>query len=309
MGVVNIGFLLQNNNGKVIMKKFFVLLFVISLFYGCSKPIVEGEVKDISGQPLQGVSVKIKNTRLQTSTDEQGRYAIKYSLGAFTVLYTKDGYLDYEMHLNISSKDKIPAELITLSALTELFIKKKPENAEIKISKIDNQGKMVQMDYFQGKLLKPGCYQIHAICDGYISQIKQIQIETDELKEIEIFLEPISPVVDQESVKGRFLYGKNEMSEFFIISGILKNKTKKSYNGIKVKGVLYNKKKEAVKSQIVNCGNVLADNEIENMKFDEIQKYLSTKTKLHALEIPYMIIFSNLPKNLSNFTVSLADVD
>jgi len=50
-------------------------------------------------------------------------------------------------------------------------------------------------------------------------------------------------------------------------------------------------------------------NEIENMKFDEIQKYLSTKTKLHALEIPYMIIFSNLPKNLSNFTVSLADVD
>lgn len=289
------------------MKKLFILMIVISFLYGCSKPIVEGEVKNSLGQPLEGVTVTIKNTRLQTITDEKGKYSIEYAPGAFTLLYSKDGYLDYEMNLNISSKDKIPAEQIILPTLAELFIKKNPENAEIKITRIDRQGKFVEIEYHQGKFFKPGQYQIYVSANGYISKMQQVQIELEEIKEIEFFLEPIPPVVDQDSVKGRFLYGKNEMSELFIISGNVQNESKKNFDEIKIKGILYNNKKEAVRTQIVNCGNLLADTEIENMKFDEIQTNLAKKTKLHSIEIPFMIIFSELPRNLSNFTVNIEE--
>jgi hypothetical protein len=287
------------------MKKLFILIIAISFFYGCSKPIIEGEVKDSLGQPLEGVNVTIKNTRLQTITDEKGKYSIEYAPGAFTLLYSKDRYLDYEMNLNISSKDKIPAEQITLHALAELFIKKNPENAEIKITRIDLLSKMDEIDYYQGKILKPGRYQIQVSANGYISKTQQIQIELEEIKEVQIFLEPIPPIIDQDSVKGRFFYGKNEKTEFFILSGNVINESEKTFDEIKIKGTLYNKKKEEVKTEIVNCGNILADTKIENMMFDEIHTYLSKKTKCHNFEIPFMIIFSDLPENLSKFTINI----
>ena len=84
-----------------------ILLCTILFCLGCSKPVIEGEVKDCLDKPIENVRVSIKNTRLQTITDKKGKYSIEYIPGTFTVLYSKTDYTRHEMRLSLTSKEKI----------------------------------------------------------------------------------------------------------------------------------------------------------------------------------------------------------
>ena len=86
-------------------------------FLGFGKATINGFVKDHFGTPIQGVEVKIKNSRFISTTDKFGKYELKYTPGSFIVVYMKDGYSRYEMKLNLASKEEFPAENVALCKL------------------------------------------------------------------------------------------------------------------------------------------------------------------------------------------------
>lgn len=71
------------------------LLFTLSLF--AQEITVTGKVTDIEGgQPMGGVSVKVKNSTLGTSTNEEGTYTIKVPSAQSILSFTYVGYAVFE---------------------------------------------------------------------------------------------------------------------------------------------------------------------------------------------------------------------
>ena len=62
--------------------------------------VVAGKVTDRTGQPLIGVSVKIKGTNSGVSTDVNGQYSLNIPDGNKTLVFTYIGYLSQEIPVN-----------------------------------------------------------------------------------------------------------------------------------------------------------------------------------------------------------------
>ncbi len=58
---------------------------------------VRGRVMAEDGQPLQGVSVKVKGTQIGTTTDENGNFSITVNDAATTLVFSYVGYTDSEI--------------------------------------------------------------------------------------------------------------------------------------------------------------------------------------------------------------------
>jgi predicted Zn finger-like uncharacterized protein len=99
--------------------------------------------------------------------------------------------------------------------------------------------------------------------------------------------------------------------KLFIITGKIKNGYSDARSYIKVTGKLYAKGKVLVQKQTVFCGNVLSDIELSNLELSAINKRLSNRLgdnnsniKVKAgQELPFMIVFGNLPSNLEEFAI------
>jgi TonB-dependent starch-binding outer membrane protein SusC len=76
---------------------------------------VRGIVKDSKGETLPGVSVKIKNTTVGTSTDTEGRYTLN-AAGNAVLIFTFVGYEVQEVTLNNRSTINV-----MLNSSSELF--------------------------------------------------------------------------------------------------------------------------------------------------------------------------------------------
>lgn len=61
---------------------------------------VQGRVTNKDGEPLEGVSVKIKDSNIGTSTDSQGRYSLKVSSTSHKLLFTFIGYISKEVEIS-----------------------------------------------------------------------------------------------------------------------------------------------------------------------------------------------------------------
>ena len=61
---------------------------------------VTGKVTDRNGQPLIGVSVKIKGTNTGASTDANGQYSLNTPDGSSTLVFTYIGYITQEIPVN-----------------------------------------------------------------------------------------------------------------------------------------------------------------------------------------------------------------
>ncbi len=96
----------------------------------------------------------------------------------------------------------------------------------------------------------------------------------------------IKPIPEQKSVTGRFIANSVE-GTLFIISGKVKNTTSGSISYIKVHGVLITKDKAIAKSQTSFCGNIVPENSLRR-------------------SVPFLIVFSDLPADLKNFTVKVS---
>ena len=70
---------------------------------------VSGTVKDTKGNPIAGVSVIIKGTKLGSTTDQQGRYSIGAPSRKSTLVFTNVGYTTWEE--DISGRNEIAVTL------------------------------------------------------------------------------------------------------------------------------------------------------------------------------------------------------
>jgi len=123
-------------------------------------------------------------------------------------------------------------------------------------------------------------------------------------------LEQINP--DKKSVNGRFVTNSTA-GTLFVITGNVVNHTKNSCSYVKIRGALIIKDKVEAKDKTIFCGNLIPEEKLETLDMGAIDKALNTKEGSNksnvdigaGQSVPFMIVFSDLPENLENFTVNV----
>jgi hypothetical protein len=114
-------------------------------------------------------------------------------------------------------------------------------------------------------------------------------------------------------ISSRF-YDNKDAGRLFVISGRVKNEYDHPRSNIAITGELLSKGRKVLKSESVFCGNVLTANELQTLSMADINKRLQNRAGdkrsniniKPGAELPFMIVFSTLPKNLDEFTVKVA---
>jgi len=113
-----------------------------------------------------------------------------------------------------------------------------------------------------------------------------------------------------KGVDGTFLQS-DKAGQFFVIKGAVINDNPKSRSFILLKGTILDDKGEAIRQKMAYAGNTFTDKQLKKMPFEEISKelkYRFGKDKINfnvkpGGAVPFMIVFENLPENLSEFIV------
>ncbi len=167
-------------------------------------------------------------------------------------------------------------------------------------------------------LLLAGAY-IASLMTGYkIPYISDVQIPFLE----EIFkkkAEPpadLKPIPNSKSVNGRFVTNSST-GTLFVITGTVDNPSAGSVSHIEVKGALIIDNKMEAKTKTAYCGNVIDENLLKTGNIADINNMLAVregKNKINVniqpgQNVPFMIVFSDLPEKLQNFTVKVTRFD
>ncbi|WP_020588352.1 DUF3426 domain-containing protein [Desulfobacter curvatus] len=123
---------------------------------------------------------------------------------------------------------------------------------------------------------------------------------------------PLKPVLDEPSIDGRFVSNKSA-GDLFIITGKVKNPSNAAVSYIRVKGTLMKKNNTKAGTLIAYCGNTIPEETLKSGNISDITKQMGVKqgnqnTNVNikpGAEVWFMLIFSNLPEDLSNFTVAV----
>jgi predicted Zn finger-like uncharacterized protein len=112
------------------------------------------------------------------------------------------------------------------------------------------------------------------------------------------------------AVTGSFVQN-SKAGQLFVIRGTISNNYSDSRSYILVKGSILDEQGKVVKTKIAYAGNVFTDNELKDLPVDQINQGLRNRSgKGNAnvnikpqTSVPFMIVFEELPENLSEFTV------
>jgi hypothetical protein len=118
----------------------------------------------------------------------------------------------------------------------------------------------------------------------------------------------MKPVIIEKSVAGKFIATATE-GDLFIVTGRIKNPTAHTISHVKLKGTLLTTGNIEAMDRTVLCGNTIDEANLKKMKIAQIERQLMDKNNSIKLgeSSPFMIVFSNLPDDLKNFTVALID--
>lgn len=113
-----------------------------------------------------------------------------------------------------------------------------------------------------------------------------------------------------KAVSGSFVESP-KAGQLFVIKGMVANNYPKSRSFILVKGALLDDKGKPVKNKLAYAGNILTERQLKEFSVEEINQGLKDrlgKGKMNVniqpqAAVPFMIVFENLPDNLSEFTV------
>ncbi len=113
-------------------------------------------------------------------------------------------------------------------------------------------------------------------------------------------------------ISSRFI-DNTKIGKLFVITGKAKNEYPTARGAIQVIGKLYTKDKAMAKAETVFCGNIISDMDLANAEQPTIQKRLQnpsgdndTNLKVAPNDaVPFMLVFSNLPDNLDEFTLEV----
>jgi pilus assembly protein FimV len=101
--------------------------------------------------------------------------------------------------------------------------------------------------------------------------------------------------------------------KIFIITGVVKNEYSEPRSFIKVTGKLYEPQKKLSHTEQVYAGNMFSELELRNLDMEAIKNRLSNRLGQNksnvqigpGQSVPFVIIFSNLPQQLEEFTVEI----
>jgi len=140
----------------------------------------------------------------------------------------------------------------------------------------------------------------------YLKQVPYLnQVMKPEMKEVgEIRVDNISSMFIDNKTHGKL----------FIISGTVKNEFSESRKYIKIQGSLYSSGKTLEREVTVYGGNVISDLDLSEMSLADINQRLSNRfgEKKSNFDvkpgqtIPFMVVFSDLPESLEEFTIEPA---
>jgi predicted Zn finger-like uncharacterized protein len=120
--------------------------------------------------------------------------------------------------------------------------------------------------------------------------------------------------INEKDVNGRFVTNEN-LGALYVVSGQVKNDYDDPRSSIRVTGKIYSKGRKLELEKTVYAGNVLSDSDLGVIdqagidqklqnRFGQERKNLDVKK---GATVPFMIVFSNLPKNPDEYTVEVAD--
>lgn len=113
-----------------------------------------------------------------------------------------------------------------------------------------------------------------------------------------------------KDVAGSFVDSKTA-GQLFVIRGMVTNNYPKGRSFILIRGSILDDKGKVVKRQMAYAGNAFSDQQLQDMTVDQINKELKIRPGKGNMNvgvkpgasIPVMVVFSELPDNLSEFTV------
>jgi predicted Zn finger-like uncharacterized protein len=125
----------------------------------------------------------------------------------------------------------------------------------------------------------------------------------------------LKPIPNEGSVNGRFI-SNDTAGELFIITGQIENPSTIPYSYLQVMGTLITKGKVKAKTLTTFCGNIISEETLKTGNILDITKQLTTREGAHNSNVnvkpggfvPFMIVFSDLPDNLENFTVEVVEL-
>ena len=99
--------------------------------------------------------------------------------------------------------------------------------------------------------------------------------------------------------------------KLFVVKGWVTNKYPDRRSFIRIKSSILDSKRAVVSSKVVFAGHPLTDKELKSLSVEEIDKRLSDKLGKNKMNtnvlpnssIPFVVIFNNLPEDMSEFTV------
>ena len=112
------------------------------------------------------------------------------------------------------------------------------------------------------------------------------------------------------AVTGSFVQN-SQAGQLFVIRGTISNNYSNSRSNVLVKGSILDDKGKVVKTKVAYAGNVFTDNELKDLSMDQINQGLRNRAGKGNINVnikpqasvPFMIVFEELPENLSEFTV------
>lgn len=164
-------------------------------------------------------------------------------------------------------------------------------------------------------ILVMGAY-IASLVTGYnIPYLSEINIPYVEQYFKKPTPEPIEvkPVPNQKSVNGRFITN-SAAGTLFVITGRVENPSNIDLSHIQIRGALITTGKVEAKIKHTFCGNIITEDMLKTGNISDIDTLLAVKAGHHnsnvnikpGTSVPFMVVFSDLPEKLQNFTVKVA---
>jgi predicted Zn finger-like uncharacterized protein len=113
-----------------------------------------------------------------------------------------------------------------------------------------------------------------------------------------------------KSVSGTFVESE-QAGQLFVVRGMVTNNYPQSRSLILVKGTILDDQGKVVKTQLAFAGNVFSEKELKEMPLEQISQAMRNRFGKGRMNVniqpqrtvPFMIVFEDLPDNLSEFTV------
>jgi predicted Zn finger-like uncharacterized protein len=118
----------------------------------------------------------------------------------------------------------------------------------------------------------------------------------------------------EDLIAGEFV-DNSKIGRLFVIKGKIRSDYPDMRNFIKMKGTVYLRDGKVAADQVIYCGNVLTDTELQTLDREAIKKRITNRFgdnkanfKVPSGKIlPFMVVFTDIPQDLGEFSVEVVD--